>query len=127
VNADESYQQELRERRVRQKHLDVIVQAATNAVAITVAHTPPRLHHHTFYGASAIHPRHLVIWYVFHTDADFATAQTSGLTTRLDEFTRRELRQRDYPPEAIQEIFVSFTTHETVGREAGGNYWQYFK
>jgi hypothetical protein len=45
----------------------------------------------------------------------------------LDELTRGELRQRGYPPEAIQEIFVSFTTHETVEREAEGNYWEYFK
>jgi hypothetical protein len=127
MNGDEAYQAELREREVRQRQLDAIVQAATDAVARAVADTPPMLDGHTFYGASAIHPRHLATWFVFRSDADLAQAQSSGLTTRIDRLTRDELRNHGYPPEGIPEIFVSFTSDETVQLEAGGNYWQYFK
>jgi hypothetical protein len=124
---NEAYEQELRERAVRQKHLDAIARGAMDAVAAAIAHTSPQLHDRTFYGASAIHPRHLVTWYIFATDADQAEAQTSGLTARIDTLTREELLRRGYPAESVREIFVSFTTHETVQREAGGNYYQYFK
>lgn len=127
MTSDEPYRLELREREVRQKQLDGIVQAATDAVARGIAGIPPKLHHHTFYGASAIHPRHLTTWFVFPTDADLAQAQANGLTKRIDKLTRKELREYGYPAEGIPEVFVSFTSDETVQREAGGNYWQYFK
>lgn len=127
MTTDEAYQIELRERERRQKHLDSIAQAATDAVARSVASSSPSLHHHTFYGASAIDPRHLVTWFVFHTDSDYAQAQASGFTTRIDTLTREALLLRGYPAEAVSQIFVSFTTHETVQREADGNYWNYFK
>ena len=127
MTPDEAYQLRLRERAVRQKELDAIVRAALAAVSRAVAAQPPPLHHHTFYGASAIHPRHLATWFVFSTDADLARARTSGLTARIDTLTREELRRHGYPLEGIPEIFVSFTTEETVQREAGGNYYQFFK
>ena len=110
-----------------QGQLDAIVRAALDAVAAEVVHTTPALHHHTFYGASAIHPRHLSTWYVFATDADLAQAHSCGLTTRLDQLTREALAQGGYPVESLPEIFVSFASDETVQREANGNYYQYFK
>ena len=110
-----------------QAQLDAIVRAAMNAVAAEVAHIPPALHHHTFYGASAIHPRHLSTWYVFTTDADLAQARSCGLTDRLDRLTRQALARGGYAAESLPEIFVSFASDETVRREANGNYFQYFK
>ncbi len=110
-----------------QAQLDAIVRAAMDAVAAGVAHATPALHHHTFYGASAIHPRHLVTWYVFANDVDLAQARSSGLTARLNQLTREALVRGGYPAEAVPEIFVSFASDETVRRETGGNYYQYFK
>ena len=122
-----AYQQELRERDARQKHLDAIVKAATDAVAAAVARTAPRLHRHLFYGATGIHPRHLVTWYLFATDADFAEARRNGLTERIERLTREYLGQKGYPAESLPKIQVGFTTDEDIQREAGGDYWAYFK
>ena len=110
-----------------QAQLDAIVRAAMNAVATEVVHTMPALHHRSFYGASAINPRHLSTWYVFAADADLARARSSGLTARLDQLTREALARGGYPAESLPEIFVSFASDETVQREANGNYYQYFK
>jgi hypothetical protein len=125
VNAD--YQTELRRRRARQKELDAIVHAAISAVAKAVADTPPSLHTHLFYGASAIHPKNLVAWFIFRTDHDQQQAGENGLCGRIDALTRQELGAQGYPSEALQRIHVGFTSHETIQREAGGDYWRYFK
>ena len=127
MTTDESYKQDLRERDIRQKHLDAIVQSATDAVASAVAADSPSLRSHFFYGASGIHPRHLVTWYLFSTDAEYAEAQSSGLTQRIDSLTRNELTLRGYPPDSVADIHVSFTTDEDIQRETGGDYWSYFK
>lgn len=123
----EAYQRELHERDIRQKELDAIVRTATDVVAAQIADTLPRLLHHFFYGASAIHPRHLVCWYLFATDAEYAEAQQNGLTKRIDQLTRDALCQNGYPAEFVPEISVNFTTDEDIQRETGGNYWHYFK
>lgn len=125
MNVD--YQRELRERLYRQAQLDAIVRAATDSVASSVSDERPALHSHFFYGASAIHPRYLVTWYLFRTDADYALAQANGLTMRIESRTRQQLLERGYPAEWVGAIAVSFTTDETIQREAGGNYWHYFK
>lgn len=127
MESHQDYQQELRERDIRQKQLDTLVQAAVDAVASAVANTPPPLRAHLFYGLSAIDPRHLATWFIFRTDAEYEEARSSGLAYRIDELTRAELLCRGYPAEVIPEVYVSFTTDETVQREAGGNYWPYFK
>ncbi len=124
---DEAYQQELRERDIRQKHLDAIVQSATDAVASTIATDTPSLQSHFFYGASGIHPRHLVTWYLFRTNADYAEAQSNGLTQRIDSLTRNELTRRGYPSDSVAHIHVNFATDEDIQRETGGDYWSYFK
>ena len=98
---DEPSAQQSTARAERQAQLDVIVRAAMNAVAAEVAHTTPALHHHSFYGASAIHPRHLATWYVFATDTDLAQARSCGLTTRLDRLTRQTLERGGYRAESL--------------------------
>jgi hypothetical protein len=124
---NKTYQQELRDRAVRQKHLDSIVNGATTRVTEAVARRLPPLHSHFFYGASAIHPRHLVTWYLFATDAEWETAKQNGLTSDIDKLTRKELLAGGYPPEAVERIFVSFVSDEEVTRKAGANRWAYFK
>ena len=125
--SDNPYEQELRARDQRQAQLDALVKIAMDRVASSIADRTPELHSHFFYGASAIHPRHLVTWYLFHTDADWDSARHSGLIATIEEYTRKELADAGYPANGIAEIMVSFTSHETIERETGGDYWEYFK
>jgi hypothetical protein len=127
MSKSESYQQELRERQVRQVHLDEIVKSAMTQVVSQIAARQPSLHSHFFYGASAIHPRHLVTWYLFHTDSDWETAKHNGLTSEIENATRAQLAGGGYPPEGVNLMIVSFTSDEDIQRQTGGNYWAYFK
>ena len=124
---DREYQKELVEREKRQKQLDLIVEKSKDAVLKTIGNSDPPIFSHFFYGASAIHPRHLVVWYLFETDKENEIAKGNSLTDKLDKFTRNELRKNGYPEEGLREIMVSFTTDEDIQRETGGNYWNYFK
>ena len=124
---DQEYQKELVERQKQQKQLDLIVEKSKNAVLKTIGNSDPSIYCHFFYGASAIHPRHLVVWYLFKTDKEYEIAKSKKLTDELDKLTRNELRKNGYPEEGLREIMVSFTTDEDIQRETDGNYWEYFK
>jgi predicted DNA-binding transcriptional regulator YafY len=124
---DQEYQKELVEREKRQKQLDLIVEKSKNAVLKTVGNCDPSIFDHFFYGSSAIHPRHLVVWYLFKTDKEYEIANSNNLTEELDKLTRDELRKNGYPEEGLREIMVSFTTDEDIQRKTGGDYWKYFK
>lgn len=110
-----------------QAKLDRIVQKATKAVAAAIRDQPPPLKSRFFYGASAVHPKHLVTWYIFATDAELKQARDNGLARRLDELTRAELAARGYPAEGVPLMMVSLESDETIQRESGGDYWQFFK
>lgn len=124
---DREYQKELLERGERQKQLDLIVEKSKNSVLKTIGNSDPPIFCHFFYGASAIHPRHLVIWYVFQTDKEYELAKSNKLTDTLDKLTREELGKNGYPDEGLRKIMVSFTTDEDIQRTTGGNYGEYFK
>jgi hypothetical protein len=124
---EEKYAQELKERDIRQKYLDAIVEAAMKRVMAAIAGRQPAVTVHFSYGASAIHPRHLVTWYLFSRDADWKTAQSNGLIADIDRLTRAELIAGHYPPEGAEQMNVAFTSEEDIQRETGGNYWAYFK
>ena len=124
---NESYEDELRQREKRQKELDSIVKVATDRVVASIVDQKPELHLHFFYGSSAIHPKHLAAWYLFHTDADWEAAKRSGLTDTIERRTRKELSDAGYPAIGVSEMAVCFTSHEDIERETGGDYWRYFK
>lgn len=127
MTTEADYRRELRERDARQRRLDAVVAAATDAVAVSIEGSKPALHSRFFYGATGIHPRHLVTWYLFATDLEFEEAKRAGLTARIDALTREHLARQGYPDEAIPEVMVSFTTDEDIQRQTGGDYWAYFK
>ena len=122
-----TYEQELQERDIRQKHLDSVVQAAMQRVVAAIGDRRPTLKAHFFYGATGIHPRHLVAWYLFHTDADWQVAKESGLVADIERFTKAELVAGSYPAEGFDGLMVSFTSDEEIQRETRGDYWAYFK
>ena len=117
-----TYEQELQERDVRQKRLDSIVQSAMQRVVSAIADRKPTLKAHFFYGAMGIHPRHLVTWYLFHTDADWQVAMESGFVADIEQLTRAELTAGGYPAEGFDGLMVSFTSDEAIRRETGGDY-----
>jgi hypothetical protein len=121
------YPLELKIRAIRQRRLDEIARSATTRVLDAVATREPSVGKHFFYGASAIHPRHLVTWYIFQTDRDLETARQNGLTSDLDALTRAELIDRGYPKKGAQAMHVAFTSEEDVQNKSGGNYFAYFK
>jgi hypothetical protein len=127
VNKNESYERELRERGVRQAQLDAIVKSAMARVIAGIDGRQPAVHTHFFYGASAIHPKHLVAWYLFRTDSEKQTATDNGLLSDLERATRAELSAGGYPVEGIELMRVCFTSDEDIQRETGGDYWAYFK
>lgn len=121
------YQRELRDRAARQKRLDAIVDGAMGRVTAQIAGRQPPICDKFFYGASAIHPRNLVTWYLFATDAELSAARAGGLTADLDQLTRSELLAGTYPAEGVQLMKVSFASEEEIQRTTGGDRWLYFK
>jgi hypothetical protein len=109
------------------ERLDLIVHSAMLRVVSGIADRTPTLKAHFFYGAMGIHPRHLVTWYLFHTDADWQVARESGLIADIERLTRAELAAGGYPAEGFDGLMISFTSDEEIQRETGGDYWAYFK
>jgi hypothetical protein len=121
------YPLELKVRAFRQRRLDGITKKAMTHVLDAVAAREPLVRQHFFYGASAIHPKHLVTWYIFRTDRDLETARQNGLTVDLDTLTRAKLLDSGYPAKGAKIMHVAFTSEEDVQNKAGGNYYLYFK
>jgi hypothetical protein len=67
------------------------------------------------------------VCYVFETDAGLALARERKLTDWLDEQTRRELEERQYPATGLAEFTVRFCTHEEILRKTGGDYYHFFR
>lgn len=124
MNENRSYEELLQE---RQKQHDVIVEGAMARVISQIAGRQPPIHSHFFYGASAIHPRHLVTWYVFRSDSEWKAAKRSGLTSEIEAATRVELAAGGFPQEGVPCVTVSFVSDQEIQRTARGNYRDYFK
>ena len=78
----------------------------------------------THYGANHIHPRHLVFWIVVQTDREKARlAHDAPLMRRL----RGLLDRLEYPVEGRDGVMIGFESHETVDREARGDFWGYWR
>src|SRR5687767_6482224 len=101
---------------VRQHKLEAIVKRAVRRVLAHVAARQPPVVEHFFYGAMWSHPRYLVTWYLFETNADHDAAKACGLLDELDARTRAELEAEGFPPEGVAEMMVSTTTREDIQR-----------
>ena len=78
----------------------------------------------THYGANDIHPKHLVYWVVVRSEKEKLRLKKdvhllNKLRGFLDEFA--------YPIEGRAGVHIGFESHETVDREAGGNFYHYWK
>lgn len=78
----------------------------------------------THYGANDIHPKHLVYWIVVRTDVE---KQRLGRDKVLLGKLRALLDEHEYPAEGRDGVHIGFESKETVDREAGGNYYDFWK
>ena len=78
----------------------------------------------THYGANEIHPKHLVYWIVVRTDKE-----KRRLEQRADVLNKLRglLEKFEYPVEGRDGVHIGFESHQTVDREAGGNFYHYWK
>jgi hypothetical protein len=127
AEAPSEYEQELDRRATREASLNAIVDRTISATLQDTAGESPKVFRHFHYGAIGIDPRHLVVWYIFETDAELEQAQATGVKAKLDRLTRHYLNQFGYPQHVLDQIFVSFCSHEDIQRTTGGNYYDYFK
>lgn len=78
----------------------------------------------THYGANDIHPKHLVYWVVVRSEREkLRLNKDILLVNRL----RGLLEEFAYPIEGRSGMHIGFESHETVDREAGGNFYHYWK
>ena len=122
-----SYQQELKERDIRQKQWDAVVSAAVTDVEDSLLRPYSGFHHTTFFGAMGIDPKHLAIWCFFKMDEDLKRVDATQFTNAIQEAIRDSLKKHGYPSFLIPSFFVSFATDEDVQRTCAGNYWHYLK
>lgn len=122
-----SYEEEIKERDVRQKQWEAVVDSAIAEVEDSLLKHYPGFHHTTFFGAMGIDPKHLAIWCFFSQDEDLKRAEDEHFTVAVQNAMREALRKHGYPFFLVQSFFVSFTTDEDVQRTCGGNYWHYLK
>lgn len=108
----------------KQKLLEPLVQRAVDRVRAAVAAREPKIISSLFYGAIGIDPKHLVIWFIFATDAQKDEAKQNGLLDELDRQSREALREEGYPTVVLGRIYVSFASDEEIKREGG---WAFFK
>ena len=107
----------------RQQQLEPLVQRAVARARAGAAGRAPKITDAFFYGAVGIDPKHLVIWYIFASNAHKKEAQANGLQVALDRESRAALREASYPAAVIDSIHVSFASDEEI-RAAGG--WRAF-
>ncbi len=78
----------------------------------------------THYGANDIHPKHLVYWIVVRSDEEKLRLDRDKV---LHSKLRGLLDTHDYPVEGRAGVHIGFESKETVDREAGGNYYNFWK
>ena len=96
---DYFYENQRVEQNLRKTQLERIVSAALSRIETLFSPRQPGIRSHVSFGANWIHPRHLVICWVFESEADVVIAEESGLATEIAVRTRLELIEGGYPKE----------------------------
>jgi len=78
----------------------------------------------TCYGAYYVNPKNLVFYICVQTDA---TKEKLNANDNLKTALRGLLRKHRYPPEASPFVHIGFESQETVDRQSGGSWHNYFK
>lgn len=104
-----------------------IIKKAVKSTVSAVKDKSPKIYMHFFYGAFDINPKNLVVWFLFETDSDLNKAKQSGLCEEIKNLTVENLISAGYPPEALRENSVSFTSQEDIDKKANGDHHLYFQ
>lgn len=104
--------------------IDEVTHRVKDAIADEMAHRTREKFWVTHYGANHIHPRHLVYWIVVQSDREKARLMQDAALAR---FLRGILETLDYPAEGRDGVMIGFESHETVDREARGDFWGYWR
>jgi hypothetical protein len=78
----------------------------------------------SWFGAFDIDPKHLSYHICVETDRTKNELQDNVV---LMQELRNVLQELSYPPQASDQVFISFAAQETVDRDFGGNWYYYFK
>ena len=108
--------QKLQLREILQKQLDENAGKVMKLVMATIAGRSPVVRPHFFRSPSATHPKHLVINYVFPTDADWTIASANGLAQDIKTFTREALMTVGYSPKEATQVSIHFMSEERIQR-----------
>lgn len=104
--------------------IDDVTRRVQDAIREEMAHHTREKYWVTHYGANHIHPRHLVYWIVVQSDREKTRlTRDAGVVARL----RGLLDRLEYPVEGRSGVMIGFESHETVDREAGGDFWGYWR
>jgi hypothetical protein len=108
--------QKLQLREILQKQLDERAGKVMELVAATIAGRSPVVHPRFFRGPSVVHPKHLVTCYVFHTDAEWMIARTSGLVQDIQALTREAFVTVGFSSKEAAQVSIRFTSEEEIQR-----------
>ena len=133
-----------------------IIKKAVAKTAEDFSDRTPAIYEHFFYGAFELAPQNLVIWFLFETDDELESAQSSGYCDELRNAAFNNLISLGYPKKAFEsahmdlpqitfvggtpedhenilqslanrKVMVSFTSKEDIDNKAGGDYRLYFQ
>ena len=133
-----------------------ILEKAVEKTVSAFSDRSPKIYQHFFYGAFDMEPRNLVVWYLFETDTELASAKSSGYCDELEKATIQSLIALGYPQEAFEitnmgtpditfcggtegiqqhilhtltdrKAMISFTTKEDIDNKTHGDYHVYFQ
>jgi hypothetical protein len=106
------------------RRYDAVIRVATDSAIALAPEDMPHIRDRNM--SAGIGLERCYCCYVFETDADLAFAKERQLTDWLDRETREQLAYNGCPKWIVDKFHVSFTTHEDIVREAGGDYRIYF-
>lgn len=109
-------QQKLQLREILQKQLDERAGKVMELMVATMAGRSPVVRPRFFRGPAVTHPKHLVFYYVFHTDADWTLANTNGLAQDIKSLTREALVNVGYLPKEAAQVSIHFMSDEGIQR-----------
>ena len=90
-----------------------IIKKSVKATLQSVDSKSPPIYQNFFYGAYDLAPQHLVIWYLFETDAELEQAQNNGLCEELTLKTIENLKCFGYPIEAFSKK-IQYSLNEKI-------------
>lgn len=123
----DAYARELAERGAREERLRAIVAGARAATepAVAAAAGAEVWSHHP--GAIGIDPALLYVWFVVPDEARALALRGSDAWGRIAAALRARIAAGGYPDVELRAPWVGLVSQEACDRDAGGNWYHFFK